>query len=347
MESKYKISFLGGLIGLTLAIHYGLVLDYIFGHTAWVHAIHGRFCYIPIALAGVWFGLRGSLAAAGLITAAVLPYIFLSLGHGSLSGEIVEIVFYFAIAVLIGAFTDREFKIRRKHKEAELQLERSHKLSMVGQLAAGVAHEIKNPMASIKGAVEILVDPSTPTNDRDEFKQIVTREIKRVDGTIGEFLDFARPKDLRFGKVDMRSLVNAAVRQLEPQFESRGIEIQEKTENNIWVNGDYEKIHQVVLNLLLNAADASHRDGNIEVLLTEADLDMAILSVRDHGQGIDEEHLEKIFEPFYTTKSSGSGLGLAVVKSIVERHSGTIEISSRPEQGTEIKITLPIYRERK
>jgi len=345
-ENKYKIFFLGGLIGLTLAIHYGLVLEQIFGHTAWVHAIHGRFCYIPIAIAGVWFGLRGSLAAAAIISVSVLPFILSSLHHGaSLSGEFVEIVFYFAIAILIGALTDREFLIRRKHKEAELQIERSHKLSMVGQLAAGVAHEIKNPLASIKGAVEILVDKSTPTEDKQEFKEIVVKEIKRVDGTIGEFLDFARPKELRFDRVDIKALVHAASRQLQAQFEAGTIQIQVDLPENIFVNGDYEKIHQVLLNLLLNAADASHRNGTIKVRLTKNGPEMALLSVRDFGHGIDEQQLDKIFDPFFTTKSSGSGLGLAVVKSIVERHNGSIEISSRLNAGTDVIIKLPLHRE--
>ena len=343
-ERKHKISFLAGVIALTVGIHYGFVLEPIFGHTGWVHAIHGRFCYIPIAVAAVWFGLRGSLTVATVISVVVLPYVLSSGKHGSgLSGEIVEIIFYYAIALLTGALIDRELLIRKKQEQTQLQLERTHKLSMVGQLAAGVAHEIKNPLASIKGAVEILVDESTPAEDKSEFKDIVVKEIKRVDGTIGEFLDFARPKEIEFKKIDMVSLVNAAARQLEAQLEKMNLRIRTDLEDNIFISGDYQKIHQVLLNLILNAADASDHNDVINVNLKKQGAKEICLCVSDKGSGIDNLNIEKVFDPFYTTKSTGTGLGLAVVKSIIEKHNGSIEINSRRDKGTEMKIILPAY----
>jgi len=346
LEKKHKISILAGSIALTLAIHYGFVLEPIFGHTGWVHAIHGRFCYIPIAVAAVWFGLRGSLTVATVISVMVLPYIFSANRHSAgLSGEIVEIIFYYAIAILTGALIDRELLIRKKQEQTQLQLERTHKLSMVGQLAAGVAHEIKNPLASIKGAVEILVDKSTPAEDKTEFKDIAVKEIKRVDSTIGEFLDFARPKELKFEKVDMGSLVNAAARQLETQLEKSNIRIKTDLEDKIYISGDYEKIHQVLLNLILNAADALNHGGSIEINLKRMGDKSICLGVRDNGSGIEDAELQKVFDPFYTTKSSGTGLGLAVVKSIIEKHNGSIEIKSRLGEGTELNINLPVFGE--
>ncbi len=344
-EKKHKIIFLSGLIGLTVAIHYGLVLEHIFGHSSWVHAIHGRFCYIPIAVAAAWFGLRGGLIAAASISILVLPYILSGSAHsGNLSGEFVELFFYFAIAILAGALIDREIRIRRKHDQAQLQLERTHKLSMVGQLAAGVAHEIKNPLASIKGAVEILVDESTPPQDRAEFKDIAVKEIKRMDRTIGEFLDFARPKEIRFDKVDMSALVNTAARQLEAQFGDKGVSIKVSPGGAVFISGDYEKMHQLLLNLFLNAAEASESGSIIEASVSQGSDEKVVLSVRDFGRGIEPAQLEKIFEPFYTTKATGTGLGLAVVKSIIEKHGGNIKVASRPGEGTTISIILPKYK---
>lgn len=346
IERNSKIAFLGSLIALTLAIHYGLVLENIFGHSEWVHTIHGRFCYIPIAVAAVWFGLRGGLLAATTISVLVLPYIFGLREHPvNLSSEFVEIIFYFAVAALIGALIDREMLIRRKQEETQLQLERSHKLSMVGRMAAGVAHEIKNPLASIKGAAEILSDSSTSEKDKEEFRKIALNEIKRVNGTVKEFLDFARPKEPKLEKMNLSSAISAGIRQMERQLKGSGIRMSSDIQENLFIYGDSEKMHQVFLNLILNAIDASETDSAIDVVLRDADTGGVLLKIRDSGKGIDQSEIEDIFEPFYTTKPSGTGLGLTIVKAIIENHNGRIQIHSEPGVGTEIEVFFPEYKE--
>jgi len=345
-EKNYRIAFLGGLIALTLAIHYGLVLEAIFGHSGWVHAIHGRFCYIPIAIAAVWFGLRGGLFAATAISVLVLPYIFMPRQHlVDLSSELVELIFYYAIAILTGALIDRELLIRRKQEETQLQLERSHKLSMVGRMAAGVAHEIKNPLASIKGAMEILSDSSTSPTDKEEFKEIAMKEIKRVDGTVKEFLDFARPKEPKPEKLNISNTFNAGIRQLESQLIKSGIRINCDIQEELFIYGDHEKMHQVFLNLMLNAIDASERGSSVDVIVRKSNSNKVLLKIRDSGRGIDESEIASIFEPFYTTKSSGTGLGLTIVKAIIENHNGRIQIDSQPGVGTVVEVLLPEYTE--
>ena len=345
-EKNHKIAILAASIALTLGIHYGWVLEGIFGHTGWVHAIHGRFCYIPIAMAAAWFGLRGSLLAATVVSVLVLPYIFAAKSHSvDLSGELVEIIFYYAIAVLTGALFDRELRIRKKQENTQLQLERSQKLSMVGRMAAGVAHEIKNPLASIKGAVEIMTDPSVSATDKKEFTEIASKEIKRVDGTIKEFLDFARPKELNFEKVDMHDLLSVGVRQMESQLTKSALKLEPDIQKDIFVYGDREKIHQVFLNLILNAADASDSGKSIHLTLKRTDEHRIQMTVRDNGPGMDEIQSQRMFEPFYTTKSSGTGLGMAIVKAIVEKHNGRIHVNSEFGHGTEVVVELPEYRE--
>jgi len=345
LQDKYKAAILGGLITITLGIHYGWIIEPIFGHVHWIHAIHGRFCYIPIVIAASWFGLRGGIYAATIISVLVLPYIF---GQASEThdfvGEIVEIIFYFAIAILSGALIDRQLLARKKQEEMRLQLERSHQLSMVGQIAAGVAHEIKNPLASIKGAVEIISDKNTSADDKEEFRGILFSEIKRMDSTISEFLNFARPKETKLEKLDLSELIPATIKSVEAHALHQGVTIQQDIEDGIVIMGDKEKLHELMLNLLLNAIQVSEPDSIIEVWLERQNSSTAVLAIKDSGEGIKEADIDRIFEPFYTTKASGTGLGLAIVKAIVESHNGNIEVESRPGQGAQFEVTLPLIQ---
>lgn len=347
-DSRIKIGLLAGIIALTVAIHYGYVLEYFFGHSMWVHSIHGRFCYVPIVIGAAWFGLRGGLVCASSITLLILPYLMGDGAHmGSLSDELVEVFFYFAIGGLVGALVDRENEVKRRQERTQLDLERSYHLSVVGQMAASVAHEIKNPLASIKGASEILVDDQTSASDKKEFQGIVSKEIKRIDSTVEEFLQFARPKEVKRTKLDLSSALEESVRQIAPQIAVQGVKLVESIEPGVFVLGDHEKLHQVTINLILNAAQASTSGATVGVLLRNLPSGWAELTVRDQGKGIERQALSRVFEPFYTTKSSGTGLGLAIVKSIVEAHSGTIEISSQVGKGTQVQIKLPPYGEPK
>ncbi len=341
-KNTTKIYILAGVISLTLGFHYGWLIEPIFGHIHWIHAIHGRLCYIPIVIAATWFGLRGGLLTALFISVAILPYILGShLEVHDLVDEFTEIVFYFAIALLAGGLIEREYKARRKAEEMRLRLERSQKMSLVGQIAAGMAHEIKNPLASIKGAVEILNDDTTAPDDREEFKSIVFKEVKRINASVSDFLEFARPSETQMNDFNLAEIVHSCLKQVQPQSGKRGIEIVSHIDDPVKVNGDEEKIHQVLLNLLLNAMDASPDGSTIEVNL-KADGRNAIVTVEDSGDGISETDSNKIFEPFFTTKSAGTGLGLAIAKNIIDQHHGTIILENRPGGGAVARITIPL-----
>ncbi len=348
VETRVKLAFLVGIVALTIAIHYGWILEPLFGPSHWIHAIHGRLCYIPIVIAASWFGLRGGLYTATVISVLVMPFILTTAADSphELSGEVVEIVFYFAIAILAGWLVDRELSIRRKQEETQLQLERSHRLAMVGRMAASVAHEIKNPLASIKGAVEILSEEATSKSDKEEFRGILSKEIKRIDGTVKDFLEFARPREMKLEKLDLSSALRSSLKQIETHAAKYKIRIRPKIEDNVVVRGDEEKIHQVILNLLLNAIEASEAETPINVSLTRDRDGRVSLIISDSGKGIDDSELEKVFEPFYTTKSSGTGLGLAIVKAIVENHRGEIWVNSKLGEGTTVEITFPSYKDK-
>ena len=340
---KTKILVLAGVTAFTVGFHYGWLVEPFFGHVHWLHAIHGRFCYIPIVMAAAWFGIRGGLIAAGVISVLVMPYILGSdLPTSSFISEWVEIVFYFALAALIGVLVERELTSRRRQQDAQLQVERSQKLSLVGQIAAGVAHEIKNPLTSIKGAAEILSDATASPADREEFGGILQNEVKRIDATVTEFLEFARPKQTQLRQLDFSEAVTTCLRQVEAQARAAEVSFVQAIRDRLSVNGDPEKLHQMMLNLLLNAMQASPAGQKIGVSLQRMDNERVVLTISDSGEGIAPRDLDRIFEPFFTTKASGTGLGLAVVKAIVESHEGRIQIESTPGTGTTVVVELPL-----
>lgn len=346
-RTRTKLLILSATIALTVAIHYGWVLPYFFGHSPWVHAVHSRFCYIPIAIAAAWFGLGGGIISATAISMLVLPFVLMpsmvvpSDHFSNLSGELVEMFFYYVFGILIGGLVDRELLLRKRHEDAQLQLERSKHLAVVGQMAAGVAHEIKNPLASIKGAVEIVASESTPESDKREFQSIISKEIKRIDGTVKEFLEYARPRPAQLAQLDLSTVLESTLRQVSAMPECQTVQFEPTIDPDITIIGDADKLHQAFLNLLLNAVQASPRESVINVRLNQSVDRGAILTVQDHGKGIQPEHLAHIFEPFYTTKASGTGLGLAIVSEIVKEHRGTINVSSTVNTGTTFTITFP------
>lgn len=341
---RFRIALLAGLTTLTLAVHYGWVIEPLFGHVHWFHVLHGRFCYIPIVVAASWFGLRGGLYAATVISILILPLVFGDeQGLTDQVAELAEILFYYFLAVLIGVLVDREYLARRKQREAEVQAERSHKLSLVGQIAAGVAHEVKNPLASIKGAADILADISTEPEARTEFKNILQKEVRRIDTTITEFLTFARPKETKLEKTNLSETVALCARQVSAQANEAGIEITTDISGNVYVNGDAEKLHQMTLNLVLNSIQASPEGGRITIKLAIGSHTTAILAISDSGEGIKPEARDRIFEPFFSTKSSGVGLGLAIVKSIVDSHAGVIALTGNDPVGTTATIKIPVW----
>jgi len=345
-RSSPKILILAAAICLTLAIHYGM-----FGHHAehshFLRVIHGRLCYVPIVIAAVWFGLAGGLLCAFVISVAVTPYIVrIAAPRGELSQELTEIVFYFAIGMLSGALVEREKRQRIKMEEAQEKLAQNQRLSMMGQMAAGVAHEIKNPLASIRGAADILAGDLPPDSPKQEFAEIIRREVRRLDTTVRSFLDFARPQPCRFSMQRLGEILTSTIKQMEPQILAASLTLESKIPDfDELVCGDPEKLRQVFINLILNAVSATPAGGKIVIELGKTTRNRQLfweIRFTDTGSGIARADIERIFEPFYTQKATGSGLGLAIVKSIVSEHGGTLEVASEPGQGSTFTIFLPI-----
>lgn len=220
------------------------------------------------------------------------------------------------------------------------------RLAAIGAMAAGLAHEIRNPLGAIKGAAEVL-DPESLGKDTSEFLDVIVEETDRLNVVVSQFLDYARPFRAMMAPTNVNEVIRKTARLVETQNKDApsGLEL-DLDENLPEVQADSEQLKQVVLNLVLNGIDATGQDGHPVRLRTIALPDHGRIEIRviDRGSGIPTEDLDQIFIPFFTTKHHGTGLGLAVCYRIVENHGGTISAYSTVGEGTEFVIQLPIER---
>ena len=226
-------------------------------------------------------------------------------------------------------------------RRLELHAQRAERLATVGQLAAGVAHEIRNPLASISGSIELLrASPQTSEDDRT-LMAIVNREIGRLNVLIGDLLDYANPRPSQPADFDLGSLVEETVRvaRAEPAFAD--VELACEVDHPLPIHADPAKLRQVVWNLVRNASDAAAGGGkHVRVEARHRD-DVVTVVVSDDGPGIAKELVGRIFDPFVTTKQKGTGLGLATCHAVVAEHGGRIDVETNPGAGTKMIVTLP------
>lgn len=229
-------------------------------------------------------------------------------------------------------------------RELEEKMRRQERLAAVGRLAAGIAHEIRNPLASISGSIELL-QQDDPSQEHRRLMGIVLRETSRLNGLIGDFLDFARPAPPKRVPFALDQELNEAAGLFRKELLARrGVELHCQIEPGIIVCADPAQLRQVTWNLLKNAAEAIPLQGTIRLTL-QREGGQATLVVADDGVGMGEVELSNIFDPFYTTKAGGTGLGLATVYRILEAHGAEISVHSRRGEGTRVRIRMPLSGE--
>ena len=343
-----------------------------------LHDLFIRLYYVPIALGGVWFGLRGGLGAAAVVLLVYLPHILL-VDHGRLTfGYLLETPVFLGVGILTGLIVDRQMQFRRgleaqaetlarSHRdlqeqtklllEKEAQLRRADRLSALGQLSAGLAHEIRNPLGAIKGAVEILEEDYPRGHPKAEFYDIILKEVKRLNDVVTNFLNFARPVSRRFDSVDVREVVAGLEGLISGQARAHQVQIFTSFHNGpTRVMADEALLKQAFLNIMLNALEAMPEGGDLTVAMRLADPKTSVLPdgaeqgawlevvFDDTGCGISDEWVGRIFDPFFTTKKEGTGLGLAITYRILENHGGTIRVTSQPGRGTTFVVALPLEK---
>ncbi len=232
-------------------------------------------------------------------------------------------------------------------RKTEAQLVRSDKLAALGQLAAGIAHEIRNPLTSINILIHSLTGNYPAGNSHREDLKVIAEEINRINEIVDQFLRFAKPAPPRLEKAEVLSIIEETLQLLRPQIEKQRIQVQKEFQPLPLILMDREQMKQAILNLLLNAVQAMPEGGPLSLKGQLPKEDRWVkLSIQDSGVGIPGQDIDKLFDPFFSTKEGGIGLGLSITHRIIDQHDGKIEVASEPGKGTLFTVWLPIYHER-
>ncbi len=353
---------LGGIVGISL-LHYLTPLS-----EPVLHDIFQRLYYLPIILAAFWFGLMGGLGTAMIVSVLYAPHIiFQWSGTPAVEiGKYLEILLFNLVGGVTGFLSGQE-KRRRKQLEQtaagleesyrtlqqqsaliiriEEQLRSSERLSVLGELAAVLAHEIRNPLGSIRGTAEILKDDYRPGDKKYEFLEILLKESDRLNRVVEDFLRLSRPQPLTMSPCNLGEELRSVVMLVTAEAKDRGLRMELHADESLEIRGDKDKLHQAFLNIILNGLQATSLGDSLTIDaqwrkdLTGNHSEVQIV-FRDTGTGIPEDLHKKIFEPFFTTRQDGTGLGLAIARKIVEAHDGRIEVATNYPRGTTFTIIL-------
>jgi two-component system sensor histidine kinase HydH len=223
------------------------------------------------------------------------------------------------------------------------EMERSQRLASVGSLAAGIAHEIRNPLSSIKGFATFFKERYRDNPEDLKTAEIMIQEVERLNRVIGQLLEFARPMEMKRHWTSIQEVIRHTLRMIEGQAKAKKIAVRTDLPQHVGdIFIDADKIKQVLLNLYLNAMEAMDKGGTLTVAVLPHEGRMVRIDVSDTGKGIDEKDIARIFDPYFTTRSSGTGIGLAIVYKIMEAHDGEIRVISELEKGTTVSIFLPV-----
>ena len=351
----------GQIVSITLK----MILSYLL--IGWTHAIASYYVsifLIPVVSAATQFELTGVTVVTGLAVLAYFSFllpIFFDYSIYQLGPEEIKIMslhaaFYAIVAFLVyeqakakrdemqrtQEAAERLAEANRNLREAQASLRRSERLAALGQLTAGLAHELRNPLGTIKASAEMLAKPSVKQRPEvmDEMAGYISSEVDRMNSLVASFLDFARPLQIHPVEADLRSVMDEVLREQTELARQRGVDIATGDEERLVFEFDRDLLRLALSNLVQNAVQASGAGQRVEMSGSSREENI-LLVVRDQGEGIAGEQLESIFNPFFTTKPQGVGLGLSLVAKVVDEHGGRIKVFSQPGAGTRFEVTLP------
>jgi signal transduction histidine kinase len=300
------------------------------------HVFYGELYFLPIVLAGFWFGLHGALAASLGITACYAPFVYWHwLGFSPDDFDrILSVLLYNSSAVFIGVLKDREVIANKRLFETE-------GLAAMGKSLAAVAHDMKTPLVAIGGLARRLQKKFKDNDPEREKTDIIIRETGRLEKMMHNMLDFSKPIALHFFQGDINEIVEDSTAIVNETARKNAIKVECILSRDLpKVTFDAIRMKQVIENLALNAVEASSEGEIVTIRSSDANHEV-IIDVVDCGGGISFDLRTKVFDPFFTTKRGGTGLGLPIVKKIVEAHEGSLEILDNFPKGTIFRVILP------
>lgn len=353
----------GAIIGITL-LHYNTPLT-----KPVLHDVFQRLYYLPIILAAFWFGLKGGIGTALIVSVLYAPHIILQWGDRPMmeTEKYLEILLYNLVGGVTGFLSAQEEHRRQQlektaaglaesyqtlQQQSELiirieeQLRSAERLSVLGELAAVLAHEIRNPLGSIRGTAEILKDDYQPGDKKFEFLEILLKESDRLNRVVEDFLRLSRPQPLSMKLCNISEELRSVVLLIQAEARDKGLHVELKAEEALEITGDRDKLHQAFLNIILNGLQSMKAGDTIAIeakWIKQAQEEYPEIQIvfRDTGSGNPENLQPKIFEPFFTLKKDGTGLGLAITKKIIEAHKGRIEVAANSPRGAVFTVFLP------
>lgn len=352
-----KIPALASTRGRVLWILLKLALGWVLiGFTLGVNSPYWPVLLLPVVTAATTFGLGGTMVFVVLSSAAYLTYLTFIGDRSDITVDLaLRLIFMAMVGNLANILAEdlrtqsRKYRLTAEQlsqanvqiQQAEEAVRRSDRLAALGQLSAGLAHELRNPLGTIRASSEMLERTVSGENEvAREVAGFIATEVDRCNSLITRFLQFARPLQLKPQPADLAQTLDRAVELV--QRETPGIAIYKNYEPEIRpFPFDAELMERVFYNLLLNAAQATAPGGAITVK-TRAAAGSAEIAVIDRGVGIGPDQIDNIFNPFFTTKPSGVGLGLAIVSKIVDEHGGKIAVESEPGKGSIFRVLLPV-----
>ncbi len=346
------------IIGISI-LHYSTPTDKL-----QFHLIYMQSYFIPIILSAFWFGIRGGLGSALVISFIYLPHIMFQWGGFNINNLIrfLQIGLFLILGYLTGLKVQGEKEEKEKYQktakrlqqsleelrskteqifEMEQHLKAADRLAIIGELTANLAHEVRNPLGSIRGAVEIIRDAVPDDVKNLEFFDILIHETRRLNEVVENYLNYAKKKSKMVSIFDVRETINDVSLMLGSKARKSNIKLNVLlSDKPLMVIGDTVHIWQILMNVILNAMQAMPQGGEINIT-AQKEYEKIKLTVSDNGTGIPDADLKHIFDSFYTTKQSGSGLGLAIVKRIAEENHWNIHLSSHVNLGTKFTLELP------
>ena len=323
-----------------------------------LHEVFNYLCYVPIIFGAYWYGAWGGVAAAAVTSAAFIPHIRATwTGNEAYSASLyAQVAVFHVLGLTVGLLAGAQRRLTARYRDTATALERANRelrdsqehlrradrLSALGEIAAGLAHEIQNPLAGVKGALEIIASRVAHGTPEAEFAGIGGKELARLEGLVSEFLTYARPHDPALRPTDVHEIVERVAALLRPEAERKVVTLVfDRPVAILELSLDPEQISQVIFNVVLNAIQATGAGGHVRIR-ESVEPGWGVIDVIDEGPGIPTEHALRIFDPFFTTKPRGTGLGLAISHRIVTAHRGSIEALPGSPSGAIFRIRLPL-----